>query len=146
MEKDIENINKLLKLLRSRLSSWGKNKSTDGYGNIIYADVDIFSNEALVDFLYLSLSQFNMLPKFTFFTFDDDRFVKTFAAALVDGASIYALASKALIEKGREFAFKDDGIVFHPPSVSEMLNTQYQIQLHDHHEKLKTIKQNIDSF
>ena len=71
----IKNINKLLKSLKARLNSSGKAKSADSYGNTIYVDCDIFSIDMLVTFLSTALWDFNQVPFFTFFQFDDDNFV-----------------------------------------------------------------------
>jgi len=136
----ILNINKLLTLIKSRLNSAGKNKASDANGNVVYVDCDVFSNEMLTHFLVLSLSDFNQAPYFTTFTFDDTKFVNTFAEVLVAGATLQALASQALIERGREFRIDDTGISFNPPNLSELLNTQYCTLLNHHAEKLKQIK------
>ena len=146
-EKEVNNINKLLKSLKFRLNSHGKTKSTDQLGNTLYVKADIFSKESLIDFLYLSLSEFNMVPKFTLFSFEDDKFVQTFSSILVEGAMVTALAAKALTERGREFKYiQSDGLTVEPPSVSDMLQTQYSIMLSDHFEKLKLIKSAIHTF
>lgn len=134
------NINKLLTLMKSRLHSSGKAKSQDQHGNIIYVDCDIFSNDMLAHFLILSLSNFNQTPSFTFFTFDDTDVIDTFAEVLVMGGVLQALASKALIERGREFQMSDDGVNFNPPNVSELMNTQYSTLIGLHFDKLKNIK------
>lgn len=136
----IENINQLLKSLRARLKSSGKSKKTDAYGNVNYVNCDIFSVEVLVDFLVMSLSDFNMTPHFTAFTFEDTAFLTQFHDIIVRGATIYALASQALIEKGREFQISDNGISFTPPGVSDMLNTQYNTVLSNYYDQLKYIK------
>lgn len=136
----IMNINKLLKDLKARLNSSGKSLATDKYGNKIYVDCDIFSVDILVTFLADALWNFNQIPHFTLFTFDDTEFVKQFGNILVQGATIQALSSKALIERGREFTISDNGINFTPPTVSELLNTQYAAELANHTEKLKQIK------
>ena len=141
----ITNINKLLRLMKSRLNSDGKAKSMDTIGNTIYVDCDIYSNEALVNFLLLSLSDFNQTPHFTNFSFEDTDFIETFTEVLVTGAVLQALASQALIERGREFQITDNGLVFDPPTVSELLNTQYSTLLCHHYEKLKNIKKEFDS-
>jgi hypothetical protein len=137
---------RLIKLVKSRLSSSGKAKSADESGNVIYVDCDIFSLEMLNDFLTLSLSDFNQTPYFTFFGFDDADFVNIFAEVLVEGAVLQALASKALIERGREFQISDCGINFEPPSVSELMQTQYSVLIGHHFEKLKNIKNDIKAF
>jgi hypothetical protein len=139
----IKNINKLIKSLKARLNSSGKAKSTDSYGNTIYVDCDIFSIEMLTSFLATALWDFNQVPYFTFFQFDDDNFVEQFGEILVEGATLYSLASKALIERGREFQITDNSISFNPPTVSEMMNTQYSSLLAHYWEKLKMIKNSL---
>ena len=139
----IKNINKLIKSLKSRLNSSGKAKSSDSYGNTIYVDCDIFSIDMLTTFLATALWDFNQVPYFTLFQFDDDNFVEQFGEILVEGATLYSLASKALIERGREFQITDNSINFNPPTVSEMMNTQYSSLLAHYWEKLKMIKNSL---
>lgn len=139
----IKNINKLLKSLKARLNSAGKAKATDVYGNVTYVDCDIFSVDMLVTFLATALWDFNQVPFFTFFQFDEDNFVEQFGEILVEGATLYALASKALIERGREFQITDNGLNFNPPTVSELMNTQYSTLLTHYWEKLKYIKNSL---
>jgi hypothetical protein len=138
-----KNINKLMKVLRARLNSAGKAKSTDSYGNVVYVDCDIFSVDMLTTFLASALWDFNQVPFFTFFTFDDDGFVDQFGEILVEGATLYSLASKALIERGREFQITDNGLNFNPPTVSELMTTQYSTLLSHYWEKLKYIKNSL---
>lgn len=139
----IKNINKLLKSLKARLNSAGKAKATDVYGNVVYVDCDIFSVDMLVTFLATALWDFNQVPFFTFFQFDDDNFVEQFGEILVEGATLAALASKALIERGREFQITDNGLSFNPPTVSELMNTQYSTLLTHYFDKLKLIKNSL---
>lgn len=139
----IKNINKLLKSLKARLNSAGKAKATDVYGNVTYVDCDIFSVDMLVTFLATALWDFNQVPFFTFFQFDEDNFVEQFGEILVEGATLYALASKALIERGREFQITDNGLNFNPPTVSELMNTQYSTLLTAYTDKLKYIKNSL---
>jgi len=138
-----KNINKLIKSLKARLNSAGKAKSTDAYGNVVYVDCDIFSVDMFTTFLATALWDFNQVPYFTFFQFDDDSFIEQFGEILVEGATLYALASKALIERGREFQITDNSINFNPPTVSEMLNTQYNTLLSHYWEKLRFIKNSL---
>ncbi len=140
------NLNNLVTLLKQRLQSSGKAKSVDTNGNTIYVDTDIFSKESLEAFIQLSLSDFNQVPHFTFFTLEDTKVINTFTDVLVEGAVLSALASKALIERGREFQIVDNGITVDPPTVSELMNTQYSTLLGFHWEKLKTIKARITEF
>lgn len=138
-----KNINKLMKSLKARLNSSGKAKSVDSFGNVIYVDCDIFSIDMLTTFLSTALWDFNQVPFFTFFTFDDDSFVEQFGEVLVEGATLHSLASKALIERGREFQFTDNGLNFNPPTVSELMSTQYSTLLTHYWEKLKFIKASL---
>jgi hypothetical protein len=138
-----KNINKLLKSLKARLNSSGKARSTDAYGNVIYVDCDIFSYDMLVTFLATALWDFNEIPYFTFFQFDDDNFVEQFGAILVEGATIWALGSKALIERGREFQITDNGLNFNPPTVSELMQTQVSTLLTAYNDRLKYIKNSL---
>lgn len=138
----ILNINKLLKTLKARLSSSGKSKKIVN-GNVVYIDCEIFSIDMLVTFLSASLSDFNQVPYFTFFTFEDTNIIDEFHQLLVEGATLQALASKALIERGREFQITDNGLSFTPPTVSEMLNTQYNTLITHYYDKLKFIKNSM---
>lgn len=140
---EIQNINKLLRLLKARLNSSGKSKAVDAYGNTVYVDCDIFSIDTLVSFLATAISDFNQVPYFTNFKFDDDSFTSQFAEILVEGATLYALSSKALIEKGAEFTVTDNSINFAPPSVSDLLQTQYSTLLTHYFDKLKIIKNSM---
>lgn len=136
-----KNLDALIELLKNRLQSKGKAKSSDDSGNVIYIDCDIYAKDMLESFIDLSVSSFNQTPNFSFFTLEDDRFVDCFAEVLVEGATLYALASRALIERGREFQIVDNGAIsFVPPGVADLLNTQYSTLLGHHWEKVKFIK------
>lgn len=141
-----KNLERLFTLIRLRLQSRSKVKGSDPNGNTVFVDCDIYNKEMLEAFLELSVSNFNQVPSFTNFTLADDSFVDCFAEVLVEGATIYALSSQALIERGREFQIVDNGLSFDPPTVSDMLNTQYCTLLAHHWEKLKTIKARIHEF
>jgi hypothetical protein len=60
-QDEIYNINKLIKILKLKLSSEGKQKSKDLEGNIIYIDCSIFSIDQLVTALDSSLKRFQGL-------------------------------------------------------------------------------------
>jgi len=139
----IKNINKLIKSLKARLNSAGKAKNVDAYGNVEVLDCDIFSVATLTTFIATALWDFNQVPYFTFFDFDEDWFVDQFGEILVEGATLYALSSIALIERGREFQLTDNGINFNPPTVSDLLQTQYSTLLSHYWEKIKYIKNSI---
>lgn len=139
----IKNINNLLKLLRARLKSSGKHRTIDEFGNIVFADCDIFTTDQLVTFLAMSLCEFNETPHFTFFTFEDTPIIENFCGILVQGAALMALSSQALIERGREFQITDNGIGFTPPTISEMLSTQWTTELTNWYDRVKLIKFNL---
>ena len=136
----INNINKLIKMMKARLNSSGKVKIKDTFGNDQWVTCDIFSIETLVTFLAMALSYFNSIPYFTYFTFDDEGFIAQFGEILVEGAVAWAMASQALIERGREYSISDNGIQFTPPTVSELLNTQSAATMTAYENLVKNIK------
>lgn len=139
----IRNINLLLKTLKARLKSAGKATMKDEFGNDVLVDCDIYSVDSMVSFLANSISAFNEIPHFTFFTFEDTEFIQIFHDVLVQGATLMAVSSQGLIERGREFQFTDNGINFNPPTMSEILQSQWTAELQSHYEKLKLIKSNM---
>jgi hypothetical protein len=139
----IYNINKLIKILKNRLNADGKTPAFDKFGNLQYVDCSLYSIDMLVSFLAAALVDFNQVPYFTFFTWDDTLFIEQFGEILVQCATLYALASKALIERGREFQITDNGINFNPPTVSELLQTQYNTLITQYRETLKYIKNSL---
>jgi hypothetical protein len=141
----IYNINKVIKMMKARLNSSGKAKSTDAYGNVDYVDCDIFSVDMLATFAAMSLAKFNSTPYFTWFSWDDSWFFGTpgYLEVIAEGAVVMAMASQALIEKGREFQMTDNGVTFNPPNVAEMLQTQYAMTLTHYWEQLKYIKNSM---
>jgi hypothetical protein len=142
-QQAIVNINGLIRLLKHRLNSDGKSVSKDPSGNIQYLTCNFFAVDSLVSFLIESLSNFNSVPFFTTFTYDDTMFVSQFGSVLVEGAAIVAYASKALIEKGAEFTITDNGISFNPASVGDMLKGFHDTLLTSHNDKIKLIKNSM---
>jgi hypothetical protein len=139
----IQNINVLMKTLRARLDSRGKATITDDFGNPVLVDCDIYTIDSLTAFIANSITLFNEIPHFTNFTFQDTEFLEIFHDVIVEGATLMALASKALLERGREFQFTDNGINFNPPTMSELMQTEWSTTLAHHFEKLKLIKANM---
>lgn len=139
-QEAIKNINRLMKMLKVRLQSSGRHQTKDSYGNIVYENCNIFSTEELYVFLCSSLSEFNLMPHFTQFTFEESFVVDNFADILVEGGYIMALASKALIEKGREYNITDNGISFQPAATADFMNSQMGTLLGPYRDKLKNIK------
>jgi len=97
----------------------------DAYGEIVTEECNVFDNEVLVTFLCQALSEFNMIPFFTGYTFADPVIQTLFAQAIVEGAYIVALASQSLIEKGRDFTISDGGINYQPPQLGDFIQTHY---------------------
>lgn len=150
-EQEIIGINILLKFLKARLRNDGKKPVRDQFGAIVYdaygeiqtEACNVFSDDILVCFLCQALSEFNMVPFFTSYTFADELIYKLFAAALVEGAYVFAVASQALVEKGRDFTISDGGLSYQPPQLGDFLNTHYGTWLTSYRERLKFIKNSI---
>ena len=150
-QDELETINYLLYLLKIRLQSSGVKPSrdqygafiTDGYGENVTESCDVFDNETLVAFLMMALSEFNMVPFFTAYTFTDEIIKTLFSAAIVEGAYIFAIASQAIIEKGRDFTISDGGISYQPPQLGDFLQSHYGTWLSSYRERLKFMKNSI---
>jgi len=149
--EELLGINTLLKFLKARLRNNGKKPVRDqfgailydAYGDIITEECNVFTDDLLVCFLCQALSEFNMVPFFTSYSFADPVIYKLFAAALTEGAYIFALASQAIVEKGRELTISDGGLSFQPPALSDALNSQYGTWLTSYRERLKFMKNSI---
>lgn len=139
-ECEAEGIGILMKFVKARLKNDGTRKVPDGAGGFTDEPCSIFTDDELICFLINGLSGFNAYPHFSSFTFCDQVIQTVFADIVIQGAVLLALAAQTLIEKGREFSITDNGVVFQPPAVSEILNSQYTAQLADYKEKLKMIK------
>jgi len=150
-QEELSGINTLLKYLKARLRSDGRKPKrdefgafiSDGYGSILYEECNVFSDEILACFLCSSLSEFNMIPFFTSYTFADPVIQTLFSAAIVEGAYVFALASQSLLEKGRDFTISDGGVSYQPPALGDFLSSHYGTWLSSHRERLKFIKNNI---
>lgn len=139
----IRNINLLAQTVKVRLNSQGIARARDAYGNIIYTNCDIFDINSIVSALANSITSFNQIPHFTYFTFEDTEIIAQFHDVLAQGAVIMLLAGKALIERGREYVIGDNGVSFQAPTISELLNSEWQTELTNFTEKVKIIKGNM---
>jgi hypothetical protein len=150
-QEELEGINVLLKQLKCRLRSDGRKPKRDRYGAFIYdaygelvtEECNVFSDEILACFLVQSLSEFNSTPFFTSYQFSDQIIYKTFANVIIEGAYVVALASQALVERGRDFTISDGGISYQPPQLGDFLQSHYQNWLTTYRERLKFIKASI---
>ncbi|MFA5023456.1 MAG: hypothetical protein WC523_00665 [Patescibacteria group bacterium] len=136
-------VNVLLKLIKPRLKNNGVRKIPDGLGGYTTEICNVFTDAELIAFLVNSLSEFNQIPHFSNFLFSDPQIYTIFADVIVQGAVLLALAAQTLIERGREFVITDNGITYQPPTISEILNSQYTTQLADYKDKVKVIKCNL---
>lgn len=139
----LRNINKVIKVLRARLKSSGKARGFDSVGNAVFVDCDVYSVDQLATYAADALAMFNQVPFFTFFTWEDGAIIDNFLAVIAQGAALLALSSQALIERGREFTLNDNSIGFTPPSISELLNTQFGTELANYMEMVKMIKNSM---
>lgn len=150
-DAELVGLNILLKHLKARLRSDGQKPArdeygafiVDGYGEMVMEDCPVFSDEILACFLSSSLSEFNMIPFFTSFSFAEEIIYKTFSHAIVEGAYIMAVSSQALVEKGRDFTISDGGISYQPPALGDFLQQHYTGYLTSYRERLKFIKNSI---
>ncbi len=134
------NINKALKALKTRLHSSGKKSGKDPFGNDIYVDCDIFSNQSLIDALCTALAWINSEPHFTFFEWHHTDIINLLFADIISLGYVLSVAAQSLIERGREYQVSDSGISFTPPTVSELLNTHYSTEYNIIIEKIKRVK------
>jgi hypothetical protein len=143
-----KNVFMLMKLLRTRLGSDGVRRKRDQFGRFITGlngeyvmePCDVFTTEELYTFLKASLAEFNSIPHFTGFTFNEPPFVKTFQHELTEGAFIMALALQGLREKGREFTMTDDGVSYNAPQIADYIKGYLSDFMASYRERIKFIK------
>lgn len=144
----VKNILLLMKLLRTRLGSDGVRRKRDQFGRYILdkngqyvlEPCNVFATDELYTFLKASLAEFNSIPHFTSFTYNDPHFVNTFQHELTEGAFILAMALQGLREKGREFQMTDDGLSYQPPQIADYLKGYLSDFMTNYRERLKFIK------
>lgn len=149
-----ENIQFLIDLLKNRLGSDGKKRQTDKYGqyitdgagNFILQDCDIFTTAELYSFLRASLAEFNMIPHWTHFTFEDTHIIHLYQELFTEGAYILSLIKQSLAEKGREFNITDDGTSFQPPQLGEFMMGIINALLTSYRDRIKYIKVNYKPY
>lgn len=142
-EEEICGINILLAKLKARLNNNIESETLDEYGNTTYIECSVFTDEELLWFLECALSEFNMTPHFTDFTFDMPIIYDRFSYIIVESAVITSLLAKSLIEAGKEFTISDNGISITPPQLSSVMTNQTSQLISSHRENLKYIKNSI---
>jgi hypothetical protein len=115
-------------------------ESVDAYGNTIFTNCSIFTDDELAWFLRCSLEEFNAMPHFTQFSFADQVIYERYGYVIVEGAWIIALAAQMLIESGREMSINDNGVAYTPPTLSATINNELSHFIGPHRENLKFIK------
>ena len=144
----VKNVLQLMKLLRTRLGSDGVRRKRDQFGRYILdakgqyilEPCNVFTTDELYTFLKASLAEFNSVPHFTLFTYDDPSFVRLFQHELTEGEFIMAMALQGLREKGREFQMTDDGLSYQPPALAEYIKGYLSDFMTSYRERLKFIK------
>lgn len=150
-DEELFGINILLKFLKARLRSSGRRPVRDSfgkfvrdaYGELVTEECNVFDDEILVCFLCQAISEFNGVPFFTAYTFADQIIQSTFSSFIVEGAYIFALASQALVEKGRDFTITDGGMNYQPPQLGDFIQSHYGTWLTSYRERLKFVKNSI---
>lgn len=150
-DEEIYGINIMLKYLKARLRSEGRRPVrdengafiTDGYGEFVLENCNVFDDEVLVVLLCQALSEFNSTPFFTAYTFADPVIQTLFAGTIAEGAYVFALASQALLEKGRDFTISDGGQNYQPPQLGDFLQAHYSAWLTSYRDRLKFLKNSI---
>jgi hypothetical protein len=150
-DEELAGVNLLMKFLKSRLRSNGRKPVrdefgafvTDGYGELVTEECNVFDNDILAAFLCQALSEFNSVPFFTAYTFADQVIQTLFVHIVVEGAYVFALASQAIVEKGRDFTISDGGVNYQPPQLGDYLQTHYGNWLSSYRERLQFIKNSI---
>ena len=135
-------MDKLIEALKVRLQSSGKMKHKDESGNDLFIEKDIFTDDQFTIALETSMS---MLEQFEIPGYVDGSMPisvrqKKYQDLLVQGATIQLLAGMALVERGREFVMTDNGVRYSPPSVSEILITEWQFEYQMYLDKIRLMK------
>jgi hypothetical protein len=142
--EDIKNT--LIKFLKFRLASAGKALKQDEFGNTISVEADIFSAEDFDCALELSLRAFNMVPRVTYFKWSDVETIDQIGDLLVTYAAHILLTKQSLLERGREFQIKDNGVGFVPPSVSDLAINISNILWHNWDVQVRNLKESDEFY
>ena len=124
-----EKFNYLIDMVEARLRNNVEVK--DQYGSNV-VEIKLITRELLKKFIENSLSELSMI----FNTYWPGGKIN-YDSLVIQGAVVQALASQALIEKGREFKFEEKGITYNPPNLGDLIQRQYEIELNNYMEKIK---------
>lgn len=134
-QAEILGINVLLKGLKARLRNTAI--SPDGTPCPVVPDAE------LIDYLRMSLSEFNVMPTITYYLFSDELVYGLFSDVIIEGAFLQALSAVAILSAGQEFTVVDSGVSIQPPNVSGTINTVITSRQSLYLEKLKGLKRGI---
>lgn len=134
-QEEILGINVLLKGLKTRLRNTAI--TPDGTPCPIVPDAE------LIDYLRMSLSEFNVMPTITYYLFSDELVYGLFSDVIIEGAFLQALSAVAILSAGQEFTVVDNGVSIQPPNVSGAINTVISSRQSLYLEKLKALKHGI---
>ncbi len=116
---------KVLEFVRHRLSDTSKN---------------VFTDEELDSFIWMAVTTFNSIPPFTNISLSNGKLSETIVPYVAKLTVAYALASKALIERGREVSIADGGINYTPPNVADLLQNQYIFEMDNFYQNISSVK------
>jgi len=119
-----QNQQELCRLIRARLGDVNPN-------------ANIFSTDEILCFIDIAIAEMRSLFSYDFTIENINNPNITIKGLVIDYAVIVALASKALIEKGREFTLSDNGITASSPEVSKMIMEQYATEYSHFMEKVR---------
>ena len=134
-QAEIIGINVLLKGLKARLRNTAV--TPDGTPCPVVPDAE------LIDYLRMSLSEFNVMPTITYYLFSDELTYGLFSDVIIEGAFLQALSAVAILSSGQEAVITDQGVSITPPPVSSTINTVIGGRQPLYLEKLKALKHGL---
>lgn len=117
----LKSLTALTELVQFRIAAVSKQQIIEPNGNVKIVEASIFEPEDVQRALNLSLSAFNMSPPVTYLKFTDEENMDQLSDLLVTYAAHLLLTNKALVEKGREYSVKDNGIEYEAPQLGNFL-------------------------
>lgn len=134
-QEEILGINILLKGLKTRLRNTAI--SPDG------TPCPVVPDEELIDYLRMSLSEFNVMPTITYYLFSDELVYGLFSDVIIEGAFLQTLSAMAILSAGQEMVITDNGVTVTPPPISSTINAVIGSRQPLYLEKLKALKHGI---
>lgn len=127
-------------LVRHRLSDIDVT-TIDVHQNEVINAKNVFSDLQIRKFLEISLLRLNCFLSMMNLKLVEEKVESClFGDMIVQGAVITALASKALIEAGREFSYEDKGVAYYSPNISYIFMNQWELELQDYRFKIDLLQ------